>query len=1050
MHGSLKKRLQRVFTSASTNSNIHLHPQNPTKVNEALLPLNLPAHPRVLVFAPHPDDEVFGCGGLLALLAACGASIGVHVVTDGGYGKFGQNKDARKAESRSAADLLGYPPPHFWDFPDQGLHLDDNFISLLKSNIEKQQPDLILCPSIWEVHPDHLTLAHGVIEATRSTPYSARVLFYEVGIPMPTSLIVDISAVADRKRAAIQCFPSQLAIQNYGLQIEGLNRYRTYTLGKQATLAEAYCRPPTVLMGAAGVNMPRLSAPLHHTSCRPKVSILIRSTNRPELYQAVDSALAQTHPNIELIVLNASKAPDFPKFQGQGTRTIQVLEPTTPLDRAAAANYLLAHHTGEYFLFLDDDDWLLPTHISNLLGPLNRHQEITGAYSDTQCLENRNGEWIEIRRFEGSIAPQHLLFDNRFPIHSVLLRSATVHELQFDTHFDLYEDWDWWLQVTSKGDLIHVPGIGAIYRIHGESGEGVRAEPERAQKALEQIAEKWHRTANLEQTIQRLAYVRQLVKALTHEQARATALSAKQDEAQRETAQLKTLHEDALKRYADTLALRDLEIRALLETNQHLQRLYLQSQQSAPASTQLQGLLEKQQAYANDLEASLLHARNEANSHQENAEGLRSTLQGQEETIHHLHQHVQELQKQLTIIHKSRSWLMTKPIRATGRLVRQIAQPRQESVSHSTAQHTYTHGSMMQKILHLAKGSHLVRQVYYQLPLSDKQRFKLRTLGRGGRPHQPLAITPPQTANECSGLSPVSQALTCLNIPNHNALAPFMSVEALPRISIIIPCFNQGQFLVDSLASAYASYSGPVEVIVINDGSTDPLSQRCLRDMASIYPDVRFIHQENSGLSASRNTGIAAASGTYIQFLDADDLLVPGKLDAQVAHLLHGNLDVSICNYLIADAQLHNHSKTDETIAIHGTFELKDFLFKWERSLSIPIHCGLFSRRALSKIRFNTELHAKEDWVFWCSLASNGFIPQYIDFHGAVYRMHQGSMRRSFVRMARQWMQAVTYLDNNIASTYPNFFEESVLWMNRYYRSNPIYQDEIKQIEGLS
>ena len=220
--------------------------------------------------------------------------------------------------------------------------------------------------------------------------------------------------------------------------------------------------------------------------------------------------------------------------------------------------------------------------------------------------------------------------------------------------------------------------------------------------------------------------------------------------------------------------------------------------------------------------------------------------------------------------------------------------------------------------------------------------------------------------------------------------------------------------------------------------------------MAAIYPDVHFIHQENSGLSASRNTGIAAANGDYIQFLDADDLLVPGKLDAQVAHLLDQNQDVSICNYLIADAQLNNHSKTDETIATHSSFELKDFLFKWERSLSIPIHCGLFSRRALSEIRFNTELHAKEDWVFWCTLASNGFIPHYIDFHGAVYRMHQGSMRRSFVRMARQWMQAVTYLDKNVASAYPSFFEESVLWMNRYYRSNPIYQDELKQIEGLS
>ena len=98
-------------------------------MNEALQSLNLPAHPRVLVFAPHPDDEVFGCGGLLTLLAASGASISVHVVTDGGYGKFGQNKDVRKRESLDAAALLGYPAPHFWDLPDQGLRLDTPLIS---------------------------------------------------------------------------------------------------------------------------------------------------------------------------------------------------------------------------------------------------------------------------------------------------------------------------------------------------------------------------------------------------------------------------------------------------------------------------------------------------------------------------------------------------------------------------------------------------------------------------------------------------------------------------------------------------------------------------------------------------------------------------------------------------------------------------------------------------------------------------------------------------------------------------------------------------------
>ncbi len=1018
-------------------------------MNEALLSLNLPAHPRILVLAPHPDDEVFGCGGLLALLAASGASISVHVITDGGYGKFGQDKEARKRESHAAAALLGYPAPRFWELPDQGLRLDDALIARLRGEIEAHLPHLILCPSLWEVHPDHLTLAHGVIEAARGTPYSARILFYEVGTPMPTTaLIVDISPVADRKQAAMQCFASQLAIQDYDRHIEGLNTYRTYTLDKEATRAEGYGRFDPVLMNAGGIPLPRLSAPPPDAPRPPRVSILIRSTRRPEVYQAVASALAQTHPNIEVIVLNATRATDFPTFPGQGTRTVQVLEPAVPLERAAAANHLLAHHTGEYILFLDDDDWILPSHVTNLLQALHQQPEVTGAYSDTQCLELRDGKWAEVRRFEGAIEPQHLLFDNRFPIHSVLLRRSRVEGLQFDTQFDLYEDWDWWLQVSAKGALQHVPGIGALYRIHGGSGEGVRAEPERARKALKQIAEKWHRNASLEQTIERLAYVRQLAQALAQEQARATALSAEQDEAQRETARLQSQHEGALQRYADTLALRDAEIRTLLETHRQLQSSIPPAPAQGATAPEQEAALQQLQTHARDLEAALQEARSAATCREASLSEMRATVLEQKENIQHLHQHVQQLQKQLAIIHNSHSWLMTKPVRATGRLVRRMAQPRHEGGGlHSPAQHTYTHGSMLQKLLHLAKGSHLVRQVYYRLPLSEEQRFKLRTLGRG-HPQAPMAAPPAQMADTPSSASRPVQ--TYLDIPAHHAVAPALTAANLPRVSIIIPCFNQGQFLVDSLASAYTSYSGPVEVIVVNDGSTDPFSLRCLRDMASIYPDVRFIHQENSGLSASRNAGIAAASGDYIQFLDADDLLVPGKLDAQIAHLLDNKQDVSICNYLIADAQLHNHAKTDETIATHDSFELKDFLFKWERSLSIPIHCGLFSSRALSEIRFNTELHAKEDWVFWCTLASKGFIPHYIDFHGAVYRMHQGSMRRSFVRMARQWMQAVTHLDKNIASAHPNFFEESVLWMNRYYRSNPIYQDEIKHIEGLS
>ncbi|MCX7176987.1 MAG: PIG-L family deacetylase, partial [Proteobacteria bacterium] len=74
---------------------------------------------RVLVFAPHPDDEVFGCGGTLCLLAAAGADISVVIVSDGALG--GNAADLvgrRESESLAAAEVLGYPPPTFWRLPD--------------------------------------------------------------------------------------------------------------------------------------------------------------------------------------------------------------------------------------------------------------------------------------------------------------------------------------------------------------------------------------------------------------------------------------------------------------------------------------------------------------------------------------------------------------------------------------------------------------------------------------------------------------------------------------------------------------------------------------------------------------------------------------------------------------------------------------------------------------------------------------------------------------------------------------------------------------------
>jgi glycosyltransferase involved in cell wall biosynthesis len=98
-------------------------------------------------------------------------------------------------------------------------------------------------------------------------------------------------------------------------------------------------------------------------------------------------------------------------------------------------------------------------------------------------------------------------------------------------------------------------------------------------------------------------------------------------------------------------------------------------------------------------------------------------------------------------------------------------------------------------------------------------------------------------------------------------------------ISVVIPAFNAEAFLAEAIDSVLAQDHDPVEVIVVDDGSTDRTAA-----IASSYP-VRCLRQANGGQAAARNAGVAAARGSFISFLDADDLWRPSKLSTEIAHL---------------------------------------------------------------------------------------------------------------------------------------------------------------------
>jgi LmbE family N-acetylglucosaminyl deacetylase len=212
----------------------------------------LPAR-RLLVLAPHPDDEVFGCGGTLCNMAAAGAEVSVWIVTEGvvrhQWGHLPEPERSRvreqlvatrQAESRRAASLLGCPEPRFLTYEDGWLWEEAELPQQLLGLLDEQLPDMILAPSPWEMHRDHRALAAAALQLLAALPDSTRLAFYEVGVPLPCNYLVDITPVAGHKWAAMQAFTSQLQQQAYAEQLAGLNRFRSYTLGPDVQQAEAF------------------------------------------------------------------------------------------------------------------------------------------------------------------------------------------------------------------------------------------------------------------------------------------------------------------------------------------------------------------------------------------------------------------------------------------------------------------------------------------------------------------------------------------------------------------------------------------------------------------------------------------------------------------------------------------------------------------------------------------------------------------------------------------------------------------------------------------
>ncbi|MDY7545049.1 glycosyltransferase [Glaciimonas sp. CA11.2] len=269
-----------------------------------------------------------------------------------------------------------------------------------------------------------------------------------------------------------------------------------------------------------------------------------------------------------------------------------------------------------------------------------------------------------------------------------------------------------------------------------------------------------------------------------------------------------------------------------------------------------------------------------------------------------------------------------------------------------------------------------------------------------------------------------------------------------PTITVVIPCYNQGRFLYECVQSVLAACTESLEIIIVDDGSTDKKTGQYLSEAKSLAPDLIVLHrQTNAGLSGARNTGVALAKGAFIQFLDADDILTPEKIDRQINQFrCNPKIDVSVCNFVLCDENRNEFTKSEEAIAKFD-LTLDDFLFTWERGFAIPIHCGLFRRSLIKGHLFDTGARAKEDWMFWTGLALEGVCFAYLNCHMAVYRQHSHSMRRSYMNMGKSWLEAGLKINSKLDGRSPLFFESVVSWFEQCYRSSPQYRSEIASLQ---
>ena len=235
-----------------------------------------------------------------------------------------------------------------------------------------------------------------------------------------------------------------------------------------------------------------------------------------------------------------------------------------------------------------------------------------------------------------------------------------------------------------------------------------------------------------------------------------------------------------------------------------------------------------------------------------------------------------------------------------------------------------------------------------------------------------------------------------------------MDLTNPPLVSIIVPCYNYGHLLSETLNNILEQSYSHWECIIVDDGSTDNTSS-VAKEYVNSNKQFSYVFQKNAGLSAARNTGLQNSKGSFIQLLDADDFIESNKLLSQInVFIEHPNSDIvySEVRYFSSEQKTlrrFSMSEIDKPWMPKVDSSNQQLLMRTLIDLNIcVVNAPLIRKSVFDKIGlFNTKLIAVEDWEFWCRCAFQNVNFRFDNSLGsqALVRFHEGSMSKNMKRM---------------------------------------------------